>query len=492
VVDVLDAFPPPPPPPPADLRPARPVRALALGIALLVAAGAIALVVRSSRGDGFAHPDEWDPRVAELAAFVEEARGLEFDHPVFVDFLSPDAYREEATAEEADLTDDERASLAHDAGVLRALGVASGPLDLLEALNTVTDGGTLAFYDPDDRRVRVRGTEVTVGLQVTLVHELTHALQDQAFGLDRLDDEDLDSSGAAAFRAVVEGDALRVEDEYVERVLDPDEQATYEKELTAEIEASEEATGEVPPFLGASFSAPYLLGRPFVTMLVNEGGNAAVDDALRDPPTTEEHLFDPASYLAEEGAEAVDLDLADDLDVRDEGPFGAPAWFLVLAERIDPLVAFEATLGWAGDAYATFDRDGTACVRGAFAGDRPSDDDEMRAALDAWAQAMPPGVVALVELDGHPGFETCDPGADTTIELTGRSGDALTLPSLWGYLVADAATVADATAARCYAAGVIDELTYEEVVDPSGAVFTSDRFQQALGAAYTACRLGGR
>ena len=82
------------------------------------------------------------------------------------------------------------------AGRLRSLRrPSSGPSGSRRASSTssrpstsVSDGGTLAFYDPTDERVRVRGTEMTVGLEVTLVHELTHALQDQHFDLERLNE----------------------------------------------------------------------------------------------------------------------------------------------------------------------------------------------------------------------------------------------------------------------------------------------------------------
>ena len=48
----------------------------------------------------------------------------------------------------------------------------------------------------------------------------------------------------------------------------------------------------------------------------------------------------------------------------------------------------------------------------------------------------------MIEVDGHPGIKTCDPGESIDLELTGRSETSLYLPNLWGYLVADAATVA--------------------------------------------------
>lgn len=457
-----------------------------VAIALVMVAAAVALVVRDL-DSGPPHPDEWDERVVDLAAYVEEARGLEFDHPVFVDFLSPEEYTEEVTTDEESLADEDREDLDRYAGQLRALGVASGELDLFTAYNQVSDSGTLAFYDPVEQRVRVRGTDVSVGLRVTLVHELTHALQDQHFDLERLYDDDLEEGAAVAYRALVEGDALRIEETYIGEELSGDDQAAYDDEYAGQVEESQADLADVPPFVSASFGVPYAFGQPLVVMIANDGGNTAVDEAFRDPPTTEEHLFDPASFLAGERAEEVDLDLDDDVDVLEDGPFGTPAWYLVLAERIDPKVAFEAALGWSGDAFAAFERDGRSCLRAVFAGDTRSDDAEMARALADWRRALPGDQAEVIEVDGHPGVEACDPGPDIDLQLTGRAEDALYVPTLWGYLVADAATQVEADAARCYAGEVLDGLTYDQITDPEGAFFATEAFQQLAVSAYETC-----
>jgi len=456
--------------------------------ASLLVLGLVALATKTFGSDGPSHPDEWDPRVADLAAFVEVERGLTFDQPVFVDFLSPAQYTEQTTDDEGGVPADDRESLDRYAAELRSLGAASGAIDLFEAFNQVSDGGTLAFYEPTDQRVRVRGTEMTVGLEVTIVHELTHVLQDQRFDLERLYDGELDSGSSTAFRGLAEGDALRVEEAYTADELTEEERQAYDEEFAGELAESELATADVPPFVSATFGAPYALGQPFAVMLVNRDGNEGVDRAFETPPDTEEHLFDPASFLADEGAED-DLELGFDGDeeLLDDAPFGATSWYLFLAERIDPKVAFEAALGWNGDRFAAIDRDATTCVRAVFVGDSEDDEDQMTAALSDWLDAMPGDGAELDEVDGHPVLETCDPGEDLDLELTGRSETALHLPSLWGYLVADAASALGPDDARCYAQTVIDGLSYEEIIDPEGAAFQGDTFQQVLTDALESC-----
>ena len=470
---------------PAD--PPRPAWLAPLGVAISVVllAGLFAATWRAF-DDGPSHPDEWDPRVADLAAFVEGERGHDFEHPVYVDFLTPAEYTAETTGDEGNEAA-ERAELESYAGQLRALGVASGELDLYEAFNSVIDSGTLAFYDPQDERIRVRGTDMTVGLEVTIVHELTHALQDQHFDLDRLQDPGLDTGASTAFRALGEGDALRVENAYIEEELTDAEREEYDEEYAGELADSETATSDVPPFIEALFGAPYALGQPFVTMLFNQDGNDAVDGAFKEPPDTEEHLLDPASFLAEEEADDVELD-DDDLDVIEAGRFGATSWYLVLAERIDPKQAFDAALGWNGDDYVVYRDDGDVCVQAAFAGDTADDEEEMEAALDDWVAAMPGDAAEVIEVAGHPGIETCDPGESVDLELTGRSETSLYLPNLWGYLVADAARGAlEPEQSRCYARTVVDGLSYDEITDPEGAAFSGDTFQSTLNDAFEAC-----
>lgn len=482
--DALAAIPPPPPPHPARVRRRG---TIALGVLVAAALGAAVVALVTDLDTGPPHPDEWDPRVAELAAFVEAERGLDFDHPVYVDFLTAEEYTEESTADESAVDEETRADLDRYAGALRALGVGSGEIDLFAAYNEVSDSGTLAFYDPLDERVRVRGQELTVGLRVTLVHELTHALQAQHFDLDGLDDGDLDSGAATAFRALVEGDALRVEDAYVTEELSAEEQTAYDEEYASEVDRSTESMTGVPSFVSASFAVPYALGQPFVLMLANQGGNQRVDEAFEEPPDTEDDLFDPTSYLAEEVDDELDLGLDDDVEVFEDSPMGSPSWFLLLAERIDPKVAFEATLGWGGDALAFYERDDQVCVRAGFIGDSARDEDEMAAALEAWAAAMPGGHAEASSIDGHPGLDACDPGEDVDLQLTNRSEDALALPSIWGFLVADAASVLDVEDTRCYARAVLDGLSFEQMTDPAGAAFEGDAFQQSLLEAFRSC-----
>ncbi|HKY17283.1 MAG TPA: hypothetical protein VJM33_20325, partial [Microthrixaceae bacterium] len=146
-------------------------------IAVLVALGLVVVVggaAALASDDGLQYPDEWDPRVEELAAITEDLRGLDFEHPVSIYFLTEDEYRDLATAaDQGEPSEAEREEAAKQVAMMRAIGVVEGEFDLLESSDAIADSGTLAYYDPITDVINVRGDELTAGLRVTLVHELT-------------------------------------------------------------------------------------------------------------------------------------------------------------------------------------------------------------------------------------------------------------------------------------------------------------------------------
>ena len=154
----------------------------AIGAVVLIVA-IVAACIAMVHGREALGPSEWDPRVAPLAAFVEDARGYTFAHPVYVKFLTPEQYRAYATHDGA-MSADDREYYRTSARFFRALGLIGGDVDLAAEQDEISDSGTLAQYSPADRTVYVRGVEVTASLRVTLVHELTHAWQDQIFNLN--------------------------------------------------------------------------------------------------------------------------------------------------------------------------------------------------------------------------------------------------------------------------------------------------------------------
>src|SRR5438270_807934 len=112
------------------------------------------------------------------------------------------------------------------------------------------------------------GVAPTPYVKFVLVHELTHALDDQHFGLDR---PTLGDDESAAFDALVEGSAVAVE----RRWLDSRPPAERDA-ISAEDADTGPVQGSVGPGSGADtdvftalFDFPYVVGPQFVQALVD-------------------------------------------------------------------------------------------------------------------------------------------------------------------------------------------------------------------------------
>jgi hypothetical protein len=437
--------------------------------------------------------------VRDLASFVADERDLAWEHPVLVEFLPEEEFEGEVTADEADLTEEEAQELSFAAGWFRALGLAEGEIDLLAEQNTASAGGIAAFYDPYSDRIYVREPEggaadatsaadLPPDLRATLAHELTHALQDQQVDLTRFDDPEADSTLAFTSRAVVEGDAQRVERAYVEGFA-PSEMDEYTEATEGAYEGFVDETGEVPPAILLFQGAPYGLGLSFLDVVTAVDGAAEVDELLVDPPASEEQLLDPVRYL--EGDQPVDVEppsVPDGAEVVEEGVFGSMGWYLLLAAQIDPLDALEATDGWGGDAYVVYDDGERACFRMHYRGDAEADTDEMEAALGEWSDALPDDMAEVERTGGTITVETCDPGADTEIGVSDQLADLLSLPVtrsyvLAGLLQAEENVVLDR--AECYAHEFVAQVTLDELASPDP--WPDERIAELQQDALAAC-----
>jgi hypothetical protein len=430
-------------------------------VAVAILAGAIAVAIQPSTSW---YLDEWDSRVAPIAREVSRLRGLEFEHPVPVHFLGETEFEEEAGFNDDALDADDRRDLARFEALLRAVGLIGHEVDLEDALDTATRSSLLAYYDPQREEIVVRGDELDVAHRVTVAHELVHALQDQHFDLEALQEraEESTTGDSQALDALVEGDAVRIEDEYALSLTD-DEFAEYERQVGVEGERYAEESADVPEIVGVELSAPYILGPSTIRVLLAEGGNDAVDRALSGP-TPGLRLYVEPGVL--EGTEVDVPDLPEgarsDFDPLPLGPLDA---YLMLAAGMDAQRALQAAdLVTAGRGVHYEDpARGIDCFRMTFASRRDIPSDGLVSALRDWVAAAPDATLAGEGDD--PTLTTCDPGADASTPTTGRLEDALLLLALRAELTAEIAeSDVPADMARCIARlfvrrpGMVDRL----------------------------------
>ena len=474
---------------------------LALVVGVLVVGAGAALAVSRSGGDGPDHPDAWDPKVAPLAKFVEETRGRDFDHPVYVRFLSPAEYRKRVTDDGGDEpTKQDREDADRSVAADRALGLVQGDLDPFETSDDIGSDGTAAFYDPATDAVYVNGEDLDVSGRVTVVHELTHALQSQIVAADATGDDeggppDDTIDAGLAYQSLVEGDATSVEDAYVAQLSDQDFDA-YDSDSSAAADDSQAALDQdqVPGAYQAAFALPYALGQPWVDAVIGRDGPEAIAKALVRPPATTASLVDLERPADDDPAHLTAPTPAAGAKVLDTDRWGPASWLVPLAEYTDGKTAFEAVRSWQGDSVVTSRAGGgPVCVDAVVRlADGPAAE-RFANASRRWFAALPPQAGATVAATGDDvALHSCDPGPTATIKTTGKAMDELS------YVVARNQGIAELLAegidstedAACVIDRLLDTFGADRLTNDEDLAGSDELMNEAKDAA-TACGVGG-
>src|SRR3954467_4597967 len=238
-----------------------------------------------------------------------------------------------------------------DEEVLKLLGLLKPGVDLRKVSGTVFGQGVAGYYDPRTKRLRiVSGAQTTNRFlyEITLAHELTHALEDQHFELD-LESSSSDDPGLANL-AMVEGSATAVMFTYGEQHF------TSEQTLGGLFSSLGQDTGDLPPFIEAQLVFPYVQGQEFINRLYAAGGWGVVAAAYRfRPPASSEQIMHPDKYLAVELPDKVRLQASPGAGWRRVGGGTGGGW------ATGQLVGNEAATGWGGDGYELWQRGSDDC-----------------------------------------------------------------------------------------------------------------------------------
>ncbi len=410
-------------------------RWLAAGLALVLVIGA-AFAVANRSDDGY--PADWDPQVAPIATRVAALRGLGFEHPVRVRYLADAEFRDRIGVDSAGLSASARRDVRRLAATLRALGLISPTTDLVKSFDTANRSSVVAFYDPNQEEIVVRGTgPFDVERKATLAHELTHVLQDQHFGLNKMraDAAMSKTASSGALTALIEGDAERIKHEYL-RGLPRLQQNEYNAAEAKTGTAIDEETANVEQIVKIELGAPYAFGPDVLAALTAKGGNAAVDDALRRPAPTDAIYLDPtaaidAAHVITVPAPVLPRGAKRIGDPDDLGPFDL---YTLLAGRIDRQVALDAADAWAGDRMVTYRSAGRVCVRAAIASETRNGAERLGRALDGWAAQMPAATITTNLDRRRSTLTSCDTGANPSPESSKLAGALALLGSRNGLL----------------------------------------------------------
>ena len=227
------------------------------------------------------HPAHWDKLIRPEVRLAQNARLLRFKHPVAVRFLPSPAFTK------ALLKDDQGSAyqtqqLEHAGDLLRSFGLLDDSVDVVAATDQFSGAAVLAYYSPETGSITVRGRRITPSVKATLVHELTHALQDQYFhfgareqSLTMKHDPGADAE-VSMLHTLAEGDAQRAEHDY-EGTLTSAQLSALALAQQQEYQQAQGGLASVPPILSA-LGTPYDIAEGLVTAVTEYGGDFAVAD----------------------------------------------------------------------------------------------------------------------------------------------------------------------------------------------------------------------
>ena len=358
-----------------------------------------------AEGDALAGQGQYDDAVLKYKAAFEQIlpamRRLPFKR-IIKSELTP---REQLRERFGEMIDEEvpPAEMRSEEVAMKSLGLIPDDMDLKKTYIEMLSEEVAGYYDSEKEEMHLirepapapRAAKEKPGLldrlfgtagddetfdpeenKALLAHELTHALADQHFDLDRLHERAKgDADRELALSALIEGEAMltmaaaQQEDwQGTEIVRMPAWTLSVTMSLMTPFIsfAGGEAFQSAPPVLRETLMFPYLRGMVFTSHLTNAGGWAAIDRAYADPPLSTEQILHPSKYLGRNGdgtggAEA-GIDPPVSIDVGALAP--GEGWTEVGREVVGELSTSillrghggaRAAAGWDGDTLVDFE-----------------------------------------------------------------------------------------------------------------------------------------
>ncbi|MFB3915452.1 MAG: hypothetical protein ACE14M_01900 [Terriglobales bacterium] len=256
-----------------------------------------------------AQAEELFRSVDEILQFVSKDTGLPIKHPVKRELANREQVRK--FVEDRMKDDEDSRRLARSEIVLKKFGLLPRDFDLRNFLVDLLKEQVAGFYDAKKKTVFLLDWIAPDAQKPVLAHELTHALQDQNFDIEKWtkavkpkNDDDIQAEEALAARqAVLEGQGMVV---LIDYLLAPQGASLLQAPTIADAVVAGMAGGSgmsvynrAPMFLQHVLLFPYRYGLNFERDLLMEGGREkAFAGALESPPRDSRQVMQPATYLA--------------------------------------------------------------------------------------------------------------------------------------------------------------------------------------------------
>ena len=302
-------------------------------------------------------------RRSHIERDVSSIRDLAFSSPVTYDVLDRASIRQVVAAKLSEqYTDQEISNMSTG---LAAFGLLPPHFPLKQTYIDLLGEQIGAFYDQHQHKLFMYrdATLENAENRVILAHELTHALQDNNFGLLKLPLEVKNNDDQAeAASALVEGDATLVMTQYMARDLT---WRTFTDTVTYSVTQRMDQIRKAPHYLREMLVFPYLKGQQFCAAIYARGGFPALSAVYANPPASTAQILHPEKYFPETREDPIPITFPDTTfqgeRPLDDNVLGEMGTRLLFSQYVDADTAESEAAGWRGDRYLVFDR-GTSLV----------------------------------------------------------------------------------------------------------------------------------
>ena len=251
---------------------------------------------------------------------------------------------------------------------LRAFGLVSRDFNLEKFLIAFYTEQAAGFYDPRTKTMNIADWVPPDMQAMVLAHELTHALQDQNFDLDKFLHANPDNDDETSARqAITEGHAMAA---MMQHILGPVELTSLPSLEPLMASVVDQQLNEYPAFSNAPFFFrlqalfPYLQGMSFMQSGLAHGGWKTLNSFFTDPPTTTKELFEPEIYFNHKSLPQVSLPKPAPLSgvpglrLLAQNTMGELGYYALLGQLISEDEAKKVALGWLADRYLLYEYSG--------------------------------------------------------------------------------------------------------------------------------------
>lgn len=248
--------------------------------------------------------------------------------------------------------------------MIKLLKIFPWKTDYKETLLKLLEGQVGGYFNPETNTMYLADWLGSMVQEITLAHELFHAVQHQNFGILKylkMDNGNSDAKTAAS--AILEGEATGIMLDYMTVMKGGNKNASFvtmpglTNMMKTQLESAMGSQNIPKPML-YTLVFPYIKGMIFVKHMVQTSGWEGMNKVYKRFPKSTEQLLHPEKYIADEKPVVVSIKdpkkLLPEVKLLGQNTLGEGTFNILFESDESKATAPEHAMGWGGDRIYAF------------------------------------------------------------------------------------------------------------------------------------------